>query len=90
MVTAAYLYNMLPTEANGWKSPLMAVKDTVSIAILIPLYSYLKAYRYYAYPLIRERKAGLKKKRKLKPRAHVGYLGGYDFTNIFRIWVLVL
>ena len=32
----------------------------------------------------------LKKKRlnKLDPRAYIGYLIGYDFTNIYRIWIL--
>ena len=31
----------------------------------------------------------LKKKRlnKLDPRAHIGYLIGYDSTNIYRIWI---
>ena len=27
------------------------------------------------------------KKRKLDPRAYIGYLVGYDSTNIFRIWI---
>ena len=33
--------------------------------------------------------AQLKKKRlmKLNPRAHIGYLVGYDSTNIYRIWI---
>ena len=32
----------------------------------------------------------LKKKRlnKLDPRAHIGYLIGYNFTNIYKIWIL--
>ena len=33
--------------------------------------------------------AQLKKKRlsKLDLQAHIGYLVGYDFTNIYRIWI---
>ncbi|KAM4059763.1 reverse transcriptase (RNA-dependent DNA polymerase) [Hirsutella rhossiliensis] len=31
-----------------------------------------------------------KKKRKLDPRAFVGYLVGYNSTNIFRIWIPLL
>ena len=27
------------------------------------------------------------KSEKLKPRAYIGYLVGYDSTNIFRIWI---
>ncbi|KJZ69686.1 hypothetical protein HIM_10933 [Hirsutella minnesotensis 3608] len=30
---------------------------------------------------------GRKKLKKLDPRAHIGYLVGYNSTNIFRIWV---
>ena len=50
-----------------------------------PSYAHLKAYGCRAYPLTREVKAGLEKKRKLAPRAHIGYLVGYDSTNIFCI-----
>jgi hypothetical protein len=34
--------------------------------------------------------AQLKKKRlsKLDPRAYIGYLVSYNFTNIYRIWIL--
>ena len=34
-------------------------------------------------------KAQLKDKRKwkLNPRAYIGYLVGYNFTNIFKVWI---
>ena len=50
-----------------------------------PQLVYLKAYGCKAYIMTLD--AQLKKKRlnKLDPRAHIGYLVGYDFTNIYRI-----
>ena len=49
---------------------------------------YLKAYSCRAYIIILD--AQLKKKRlnKLDPRAHIGYLISYNFTNIYKIWIL--
>jgi len=36
-----------------------------------------------AYPLIHK----IPKKQKLRPRAQIGYLIGYNSSNIFRIWI---
>ena len=52
-----------------------------------PSLSHLRAFGCRAYALTREVKAKLQLKRKLKERAHIGYLIGYDSTTIFRIWV---
>ena len=65
-----------------------AIGDLSSIPV--PSYGHLKAYGCRAYPLTTEVKRGKERKRKLKPRAHIGYLVGYDSTNIFRIWVPAL
>ena len=48
---------------------------------------YLKAYSYKVYAMTLD--AQLKKKRlnKLDPRAYIGYLIGYNSTNIYRIWI---
>jgi hypothetical protein len=40
-------------------------------------------YGCRAYPLIQK----TPKKQKLRPRAQIGYLVGYNSSNIFRIWV---
>ena len=45
--------------------------------------AYLKAYGCKAYVRINQ----LSKKQKLSERAHIGYLIGYDSSNIFRIWI---
>ena len=47
--------------------------------------SHLKVYGCKAYPLLKGKDAPPKSE-KLKPRAFIGYLVGYDSTNIFRIW----
>ena len=46
---------------------------------------HLRVYGCRAYPLIPSIK--IRKKDKLSPRARIGYLVGYDSTNIFRIWI---
>ena len=45
--------------------------------------AHLKVYGCRAYPLIHE----IPKKQKLQPRAQIGYLIGYNSSNIFRIWI---
>jgi hypothetical protein len=52
-----------------------------------PETAHLKAYECLAYAAITIYKRGLSKLRKLDPRADVGYLVGYNFTNIYRIWI---
>ena len=52
-----------------------------------PSLTHLKAYGCKAYPLTREVKAEKELKRKLKEKAHISYLVGYDSVTIFRIWV---
>ena len=42
-----------------------------------------RVYGCGAYPLDKH----ILKKQKLQPRAHLGYLTGYDSTNIFRVWI---
>ena len=56
----------------------------------IPSFAYLRAYGYRAYPLTREVKNNEERKRKLKPWVYIGYLVGYEASNIYRIWVLAL
>jgi len=52
-----------------------------------PQLAHLKAYGCRAYAITSD--AQLKKKRlnKLDPRAYIGYLIGYNSTNIYRIWI---
>src|SRR5436190_14788618 len=54
-----------------------------------PFLHHLKAYGCCCYVLIKL--AGdpdhPKKLRKLQPRAHIGFLVGYESTNIYRVWI---
>ena len=75
--TACCLANRTPTAKHGWKTPFELVMGNK------PQLSHLKIYGCKAYALNRN----IPKKEKLEPKAHIGYLVGYDSTNIFRIWI---
>ena len=45
--------------------------------------THMHLFNYRAYFLIYK----IKKLDKISPRAQIGYLCGYDFINIFRIWL---
>jgi len=94
---AVYLNNRTPREHNGWKTPIetlnnwlrtngrdMAVAELQDRPDLTNLY----AYGCRAYPLktvvLRDDE---RVKHKVEPRAHIGYLCGYEGSNIYRIWV---
>ena len=72
---ACYLANRTPMAKHSWKTPFESVTDSK------PYLSHLKVYGCKAYTLDHH----ISKKQKLEPRAHIGYLVGYDSTNIFRI-----
>jgi hypothetical protein len=86
---AVYLRDRTPRESNGWKSPYERFYTFLANGrSRRPQLAHLKAYGCRAYAMTSD--AQLKKKRlsKLDPRAHIGYLVGYDSTNIYRIWIL--
>jgi hypothetical protein len=74
---AAYLLNMWPTRRLGWRTPFEAVTSRK------PDLAHLQVYGCRAYPL----RYNVAKLDKLEPRAHIGYLVGYDSSNIFRVWI---
>src|SRR5438045_1284608 len=89
-----YLHNRTPRHSLGWKSPYEAFYDfTMSTERVTgprkPILHHLKAYGCCCYVLIKS--AGdpdhPKKLRKLQPRAHIGFLVGYESTNIYRVWI---
>ncbi len=73
----AYIRNMTPIQRHEWKTPHELVTGSKPDA------RHLKIWGCRAYPLIYH----LQRLDKLAPRAMIGYLMGYDSTNIFRIWV---
>ena len=93
--SAVYLFNRTPRYSNNWQTPYerfytyldQEVGTDLEPILRRPQLAYLKAYGCRAYAMTKD--AQLKKKRlfKLDPRAHIGYLVGYDSTNIYRIWI---
>jgi hypothetical protein len=80
---AAYLLNRSPTRALGWKTPVGYLEEYLGNTTPLPTLNHLKPYGCRAYSYIKNKP----KLDKLKPRAHIGYLVGYDSTNVFRIWI---
>ena len=87
---AVYLHNRTPQEARRWKTPYEVfysnIGESVGIQKKLQL-AYLRAYGCRAYAMTKDAQLKQKKKQKLNPQAYIGYLVGYDSTNIFRIWI---
>ena len=83
MPAAAYVLNRTPNRQLDWKTPLEELQRLLNISNPRPSIAHLRVYGARAYPLT----PNIPKSEKLKPRAHIGYLVGYDSTNIFRIWI---
>jgi hypothetical protein len=72
---AGYTSNRSPVRKLGWKTPFKVVKNQKQ------RYAHMHVYSCRAYPLDHH----IPRKEKLNPQAHIGYLVGYDSTNIYRI-----
>ncbi|KAI0992666.1 hypothetical protein K3495_g15519, partial [Podosphaera aphanis] len=75
--TATYIKNRTPHRNLGWKTPYEIIYKNQ------PTYAHMHPYGCRAYVL--ENK--IPNKLKMLPRAHIGYLVGYDSRNIYRIWI---
>lgn len=75
--TAGFLTNRTLMNKHKWKTPFQAV---TSYRLNL---SHLKAFRYKAYPLDKS----IPRKEKMAPRAYLGFLVGYEGTNIYNIWI---
>jgi hypothetical protein len=89
---AAYLHNRTPRENLGWKTPYeVFYSHTAKLAgmdeVRQPQLAHLRAYGCRAYAMTEDAQLKRNRLRKLDPRAHIGYLVGYNSTNIFRIWI---
>jgi hypothetical protein len=91
--TSVYLHNRTPKAALGWYTPYQVFFEAVANAKGIrvphrmPNTFHLRAFGCKAYCLTFNAKKGFeKKKSKLAPKAFIGYLVGYESTNIYRIW----
>lgn len=84
--TAAYIQNRAPSRRLGWKSPLGYLQELIGTTVPQPKVAHMKAYGCKAYALNHH----IDKLDRLEPRVHIGYLVGYQSTNIFRVWVPTL
>lgn len=75
--TAAYLLNRTPRRKLKWKTPFEAVFGYQPALFHLKIVG-CKAYMY---------DNNAQKGHKLDEKAHIGYLMGYESTNIFRIWL---
>ena len=80
---ACYLLNRSLTKALKWLTPIGFLKQYIGESQPHPSLNHLVPYGCRAYSFIHNRP----KNNKLTPRAHIGYLCGYDSTNVFRIWI---
>ena len=76
-MTAAYAANRTPTERLAWKTPFERLTKS------IPMMGHMHPFGCKAYVVDHHIQA----LDKMLPRAHIGYLVGYDSTNIFRVWM---
>lgn len=74
---AVYIMNRTPVKALSWKTPHEALTGKP------PIYAHMHVYGCKAYALDKH----IPRTFKLDPRAHIGYLVGYESTNVYRIWV---
>jgi transposase InsO family protein len=86
---AVYLYNRTPRESNGWKTPYEVFFSQIGEPRKSkqPQLAHLKAYGCRVYAMTPEAQEKKNRLWKLDSRAYIGYLVGYDSTNIFRIWI---
>jgi len=74
--TAGYYLNRMPHKALQWKTPFEAVHSHK------PSLAHIRLLGCKAYMLDKH----VPKLKKLDPRAQIGYLIGYQSTNLWRIW----
>jgi hypothetical protein len=74
--------NLTPTEQLGWLTPIEKLNQLLGKENPKPSGSNLYIIGSRVYVKINN----IPKTRKLAPRALIGYLVGYDATNIFRVW----
>jgi len=82
---AAHIANRQPCELLDWKTPYECLQEKLGIPETRrrPAGVHLRVPGCRAYPRDRD----VPRAAKNAPRAHIGYLVGYDSTNIYRIWV---
>jgi hypothetical protein len=81
-----YILHRLPREKLQWKTPYELVQSVAKLAKSpIPNLGHIKTFGCKAYSKIPSTQ--IPRLEKMAPRAQIGYLVGYDASNIFKIWI---
>jgi hypothetical protein len=89
---AIYLHNRLPKYTFNWKTPYdrfhthIAHRSGIAVTDRKPRQGHLRVYGCKAFAMTSIAQRKQQRLHKLNPRAFVGYLVGYQSTNIYRIW----
>ena len=79
-LASAYILNRTPRKSSNWESPVVAIQRLTKQKVTWKV-SHLEVFGCKSYALLKEKDNPLRSER-MKPRALVGYLVGYDSTNI--------
>ena len=82
VVAAAYLLNHSPTPSLGWLSPREFLQNALGRP-QIPTLAHLFAYGSKTY----WHKKNIPKLDRIEPVSGVGFLCGYQSSNVYRIWI---
>jgi hypothetical protein len=81
---SGYILNRTPTKSLDWETPYGALRRHLQKSLPHkPNVAHFRSYGCKAFALIKNQD----KLDRLEPRAEIGYLVGYDASNIYRIWV---
>jgi len=85
---AGYLLNRTPRQKYQWRTPWEVLQDYYNTRNQIdhdprPKIGHIRIFGCRAYPLIQNQP----KLAKLEARTSIGYLVGWDSTNVFRVWI---
>ena len=76
-----YLQNRTPKASKGWKTPYELLFKRK------PGQKHLRVYGCKAFTITIDQKRKKNKKKRLDPKAQIGYFVRYISSNIYRIWV---
>ncbi|KAJ3554727.1 hypothetical protein NPX13_g10536 [Xylaria arbuscula] len=90
---AVYLYNRTPKYLYNWRTPYekfynyFQMRDGIVGRNKIPILSHLKVYGCKAFAMTSSAQQKTNRRRKLDPKAWIGYLIGYQSSTTYRIWL---
>jgi Reverse transcriptase (RNA-dependent DNA polymerase) len=90
--TAVYLYNRTPKYLYNWKSPyerfftFLSYRDGIVVSERKPQQAHLRVFGCKAFAMTAEAQLKKNRRQRLNPKAWIGFLVGYNSTNIYRIW----